>query len=190
MTLSKLSAWCGVLAGLGIAVTGGLEGFIGETAPTSFILGLTPALAIPLLVALYNKHADVAGRFGEIAFLVNLLGLGLFGGAAFTLNMALFYQPETVLPGPTRLALLGSALVFAVGSVLFGISMLRTKLYPRIPTWGYTVLLAIFALAAPLPDSPLTSALHVLSGASIAWLALTLVMAGNTDSQVFPAMIA
>ncbi|MET0133617.1 MAG: hypothetical protein ABW215_08480 [Kibdelosporangium sp.] len=172
-TLTRLSAWCGLLAGLGIALTGGIEGFLGETAPTSFVLGLTPALAIPLLVALYQGHAAAAGRFGEVAYLVNLLGLGLFGGAAFTLNMALYHSTEP-LAGSTRIALLGSAVVLAAGSVLFGVSMLRTKVYPAVAVWGYTVVLAIFALAAPLPDSPLTSGLHVLAGASIAWLALAL----------------
>jgi hypothetical protein len=171
--LTHLSAWSGLLAGAGIAITGGIEGFIGETAPTSFILGLTPALAIPALVALYGGHARVAGRFGELAFLVNLLGLGLFGGAAFTLNMALYYSTEP-LAGPTRLALLGSAVVFAAGSIMFGISMLRTRVYPRLPAWGYTVFLAVFALAAPLPDSPLTSALHFVSGGCIAWLSASL----------------
>lgn len=170
-TLLRLSAWCGVLSGLGIALTGGIEGFTGETAPTSFILGLTPALAMPVLGALHARQAPAAGKFGELAYLVNLLGLGLFGGAAFTLNMALFYSTEPLAP-TTRIALLGSAAVFAVGSILFGISMLRAKVYPRVPAWGYTVLLAVFALAAPLPDSPLTSALHVLAGGCIAWLAV------------------
>jgi hypothetical protein len=169
--LTKLSARSGLLSGLGIAGCGAVEGFTGETAPTSFVLALTPALAVPLLVALHARQPS--SRYGDVAFLVNLLGLGLFGGAAFTLNMALYYTPGPLAP-TTRIALLGSAVVFAVGSVLFGIALLRARIAPRIPSWGYTVFLAIFALAAPLPDSPLTSLLHVLSGVSVMWLAVDL----------------
>lgn len=172
------SAGCGILCGLSIAVAGGIEGFTGETSPTSFVLGLAPALATPLLIGLYLRHSTLAGSFGAVAYAVNLIGLGLFGGAAFTLNMALFYLDQRVLDdllaGPTRLALLGSAAVFAVGSVLFGISMLRTGVFPRLPSWGYTVALPLFALLAPLPDSPFTSALHVLVGASLVWLSVGL----------------
>src|SRR5256885_8081247 len=138
--MKEASALSGIVAGAAIAITGGTEGFVGETAPTSFILGLTPALATPLLVALHRRQEGKAGRFGEAAFVLNLIGLGLFGGAAFTLNMALYYV-TTPLPAVTRLALLGSAVIFAVGSVLFGAAMLRARVTPRVPTWGYTTLL-------------------------------------------------
>jgi hypothetical protein len=165
------AAVCGILAGLCIAVAGGIEGFTGETGSTSFVLGLTPALATPLLVGVYLRNGDATGRFGTVAYGVNLIGLGLFGGAAFTLNMAAFYLDEPVvddlLGGPTRLALLGSAAVFAVGSVLFGVSLLRAGVFPRLAACGYTVAMPLFALLAPLPDSAFTSALHVLVGAAV-----------------------
>jgi len=106
-----------------------------------------------------------------------VLGLGLFGGAAFTLNMALFYLDDSVvedLAATTRLALLGSALVFAAGSVLFGIAMLRAHRYPRVPAWAYTTVLPVFALAGPLPDSLLTSLLHVAVGGTLVWLSTAL----------------
>ena len=168
---NRVSAWSGVAAGLGIAVPGGVEAFVGETAGTSLVLAVTPALAVPLLVVLHRGQAEVAGRFGVVAYLVNLIGLGLFGGAAFSLNAVLFFTG--VKPaGPSVVMLLGSAVVFAVGSVLFGVSMLRARVYPVVPVWGYTVLLAVFAVAARLPDGVLTSVLHVGVGASLVWLAV------------------
>lgn len=171
-TATRPSAWSGTAAGLGIAVTGGVEAFVGETAPTSVVLALTPALAVPLLVVLHQGQAVAAGRFGAVAYLVNLIGLGLFGGAAFSLNAVLFFADGLKPAGPTVVVLLGSALVFAVGSVLFGVSMLRAGVYPAVPVWGYTVLLAVFAVAARLPDGPVTSLLHVAVGASLVWLAV------------------
>jgi hypothetical protein len=176
--LLRFSALCGIFSGLFIAIPGGIEGFTGKMAVTSFILGLSPALGMPLFIALYQRHSASAGGFGAVAYAVNLIGLGLFGGAAFTQDMALIYVSKPVLNhlkhGPTYVALLGSAVVFAVGAVLFGVSLLRTRLHPRIPAWGYTVILPLFAASAPLPATPLKSGLHLLAGATLIWLAASL----------------
>lgn len=179
MTLDKLARWTGVLAGLCIGLPGAVETITGETAVTSLVLGIAPALALPLLTALYLRQGgDRSGAFGTVAYVANVVGLGLFGGAAFTLNLALFYLDPavlgTLLDGPTRLALLGSAVVFAVGVVLFGIAMVRARTHPRVPAVLYAVALPVLALAGPLPDSLLTSAVHVLAGASVTWLAAAL----------------
>lgn len=172
--LTRLAVWCGVVAGLCIALPAAVEVVTGETAATSFVIALSPALAIPLLAALRQRQAP----FGAVAYTVNAIGLGLFGGAAFTLNMALFYLDEPVvaelLRGPTMVALLGSALVFATGSVLFGVSMFRSGVHPRVPAAAYTVAFPVLAVAARLPDTPLTSAVHLVAGASLVWLAADL----------------
>ncbi|WP_328868859.1 hypothetical protein OHT76_01510 [Streptomyces sp. NBC_00287] len=174
----RFGAVCGILSGLFIALPGAIEAFTGETTATSFVLGVSPAFATPLLVALHLRQHGDAGRAGTIGYAVNLIGLGLFGGAAFTLNMALFGLDDAtldeVLTGTVRVALLGSAVVFAVGTVLFGLSMVRTGLFPKVPSWGYAVMLAALALLGPLPDSVFTSLVHVLAGASVIWLALSL----------------
>lgn len=177
-TMTRLAAWCGVLAGLCIGLPGAIEAFTGETAATSFVLGVAPALAIPLLAVLHLRQADRTSPFGAVAYTVNVVGLGLFGGAAFALNLVLFYvdQPvvDELLDGPTRFALLGSALVFAVGAVLFGVAMVRARVHPRVPAVAYAVALPVLALAAPLPDSVLTSTVHIAAGAAVAWLAAAL----------------
>ncbi|PRY37416.1 hypothetical protein [Umezawaea tangerina] len=165
--VTRSGAWSGVVAGAVIGLTGGVEGFLGETGVTSALLALTPALAVPLLVVL--REGQRSDRFGAVAYLVNLVGLGLFGGAAFSLNMVLFFL-DVRPSGVPVVGLLGSALVFAVGSVLFGVAMLRAGVHPRVPVWGYTVLLPVFAVAARLPDGPATSLLHVAVGTSLVWL--------------------
>jgi len=174
--LLRFGAVCGVLCGLLIGVPGAVEAFTGETAPTSFVLGLSPALAAPLLTALHLTQQRAAGRFGSVAYAANLLGIGLFGGAAFTLNMALFYLDDAelaeVLAGPPRFALLGSVLVFAVGTLLMAVAMVRARVLPRVPAWAYAPALILFAGAARLPDTPLTSALHVVVGLILGWLSV------------------
>src|SRR5690348_4612846 len=117
--LLRLGAVSGVLCGVLTGVPGGIEAVTGETAPTSFLIGLAPAFGLPLLVALYASLGRPAGRFGPVAYTVNLIGLGLFGAAAFTKDEALYFLPPSavtaLLGGPTRVALLLSALVFVVG---------------------------------------------------------------------------
>src|SRR5205807_7309382 len=102
------------LAGLFLAVAGFISIFTGKTAGAAFFIALAPALAIPLLVAVYHQRsADVPGVFGPVAYGVNLIGLGLFSGAAFTIDTALFYLSTPVRDQlkhqPTFPALLGSA---------------------------------------------------------------------------------
>jgi hypothetical protein len=174
----RLGAWCGMAAGLTLGLPAAVEAVTGETAPTSFVLGVSPALALPLLVALQLRQRAAAGSFGALAYTVNLVGLGLFGGAAFTLNMALFYLDDAVVKdlvrGPTLVALLGSAAVFTVGAVLFGISMVRARVHPRPPAIVYIVALPVLAIAARLPDTIATSALHVVAGSTLVWLGVSL----------------
>ena len=177
--LPRFSAASGLLAGLFLAVAGFVSIFTGKTAGAAFVIALSPALAIPLLVAVYHqRHADVPGMFGPVAYAVNLIGLGLFGGAVFTIDTALFYLATPVRDHlkhePTIAALLGSAVLFAVGSVLFGAFLLRTRAYPRLLCWAYILFPALLAAISPLPDSPFKNAVHCLTGATLAWLAVTL----------------
>ncbi|OHV41542.1 MULTISPECIES: hypothetical protein [Pseudofrankia] len=114
------------------------------------------------------------GAFADAAFAVNLLGLGLFGGAAYALNVVVYpLGDDTHLAAASRGALLVSAAVFVVGVVLFGIALLRAGTYPRTPVWLYLLGFPPFALAARLPDTPVTSVLHVLVGVAVGWLALS-----------------
>jgi hypothetical protein len=172
--LLRFGAACGVVLGLSTAVPGLVEAFTGETAATSFVLGIGAAFGAPALTAIYLRQRSESGRSGAIAYAVNLVGLGLFAGVAFALNLVLFYVDEAVadevLAGPTGIAVFGSALVFVTGTILFSVSMVRARVLPLVPAAGYGVAFTLLALLAPLPDSPVTSAVHVLAGGSLIWL--------------------
>jgi len=64
--------------------------------------------------------------------------------------------------------------VFAVGCALFGAAMIRARVFPAIPAWGYAVVLPLFAFPTGLSDSLLTSGLHILVGAILMWLSAAL----------------
>jgi hypothetical protein len=165
----RFGAACGVLLGLSLGVPAAVEVFTGETTATSFVIGLGAAFGAPALTAFYLHQ-----RAGTVAYAVNVLGLGLFAGVAFALNLVVFFLDEPVaddlLAGPTRVAFLGSALVFVAGTVLFAVSMARAKVFPVVPVWGYGVSLTLLALLAPLGESPLSSGSHIVGGASLIWL--------------------
>ncbi|WP_433040152.1 hypothetical protein [Dactylosporangium sp. CS-033363] len=176
MWLQRFGACCGVLLGLTIALPGAVEAFTGETSATGLVLGLGTALAAPTATALYLHQRERAGRFGAAAFAVHLLGLGLFTGVAFALNVVLFYlDPATVAAvkdGPTGPALLACAGVFVAGTLLFGASLLRAGVFPKVPAAGYGLALTLLAALAPLDDTAWTSLVHVAAGASVTWLSL------------------
>ncbi|MFI9757233.1 hypothetical protein ACIHFB_04750 [Streptomyces sp. NPDC051963] len=176
--LARVGALSGALAGLLIALPALVEAFTGETAATSLLLALSPAFSLPFLTALHQRQSRATGRFGETAYLVNLIGLGLFGGAAFASNLVLFYLDDDVidaeLTGPTIPVFLASAVVFAVGSALFGTAMIRSGRFPKVPSWAYAVVLPLFAFLIALPDSVVTSALHIVVGAALVWLSTAL----------------
>jgi hypothetical protein len=174
----RFGAACGVLLGLSLGLPGLVEAFTGETAATSFVLGLGAVFATPALTALYLRHGAVGGRFGAVAYAVNIIGLGLFTGVAFSLNLVVFFLDDAVadelLAGPTNAAILISAAVFVIGSILFAVFMARSRRFPLLPAYGYGITLPLLALLAPLSDNPAISAVHVLAAASLIWLSVSI----------------
>ncbi|GIH97233.1 hypothetical protein ACFFMN_41565 [Planobispora siamensis] len=180
--ISRFGAACGVVLGLSIGVPGLIEAFTGETALTSLVIGLGAAFGAPALTAFYLHQSESAGRFGAVAYAVNLIGLCLFSGVAFALNLVIFFLDAPVvaglLAGPTRFALLTGVAVFAVGTVLFGISMVRARVFPRPAAWIYMLSLVALTALAQLPDTPLTSAVHVVACGVLVWMSASVWSAG------------
>jgi hypothetical protein len=98
---------------------------------------------------------------------------------------------DETLTGPTIPMLVGSAAFFALGYALFGAAMIRARVLLRIPSWGYAVVLPLFAFLTALPDSLLTSALHVLVGVILLWLSAALWrMAPSVEHSVLPNRVS
>ena len=170
--LPRFGAVCGVVLALSIGVPGAVEAFTGETAATSVAIGLGTAFGAPAVVAFHGHQAHASGRFGAFAFAANMLGLGLFTGVAFALNLVIFFQepePEQVA-AVTKVVLKAGSLVFVLGTVLFGVSMVRAKVFPAVPAWGYGVSFTLLAVFAALPDTPWSALLHVVCAAVLVWL--------------------
>jgi hypothetical protein len=184
--LLRFGTFCGILSGLLIALPGAIEAFTGETTATSLVIGVSPALAAPLLTALYLKQPRTT--LGTVGYALNFVGLGLFGAAAYALNIVLFHLDQPELAAPTVAVLTASALIFAIGTITFAISMIRSHVHPPVPVWTYAIALPIFTFAARLPDTPLTSALHVIVGGSLIWLARSVYPANRPATTSSSAM--
>ena len=98
-------------------------------------------------MALGAAAGEVQGLFVRHGLLITAIGLAVGGVAA---------------AGMARL----------IGTLLFGVSLLRAGVFPRLPSAGYGLALTLLAALAPLDDTPWTSLVHVVAGASVTWLSL------------------
>jgi len=100
-------------------------------------------LLLLALVGFYARQAAVAGGLGLVAFLVAFLGTAMFAGTgwsnAFNPPAVARTNPEVMLqmvpPSPLGEATLYSAVLFAAGLILFGITVIRAGVLPRIGGW-------------------------------------------------------
>ncbi len=156
--------------GASIGAPGAVEAFTGETTATSLVLALGAAFGPTSIVALY-LYGGRKDAFGNVAFALCAIGVALFAGVAFTLNLAVFHlEPapaDALLAGLTGTVLKLCGLVFVVGAVLFGIGMLRARVLNPVPVVGFLLGVPALAVFANLPDGPVGSLVHVALGLSI-----------------------
>jgi len=119
----------------------------GETAATSFVIGLgVAAFAAPALTGIYLRQSAIAGRFGAVAYAVNLVGLGLFAWLMVAVLVRAFRRR-----GQTPLvAGLGLAAILVH-------SLFYNAFFEDPITWALfgLAVLAVPGRAADVPPSPL-----------------------------------
>jgi hypothetical protein len=155
-TLLRLSGLAGIVAGCLIIISEILAMFVGlmdmatmaktPLSPTWVPLNLLQLFGVILLllalVGLYARQAAAAGGLGLIAFLVAFLGTAMFVGTgwsnAFTPPVVARANPNLLMgfpPSPLGEAVLYTAVLFALGLVLFGITVIRAGVLPRTGGW-------------------------------------------------------
>jgi hypothetical protein len=99
-------------------------------------------LLLLALVGMYARQAAVAGGLGLVGFLVAFLGTAMFAGTgwsnAFTPPVVARTTPNLLMgfpPSPLGEAVLYTAVLFAVGLILFGITVIRAGVLPRTGGW-------------------------------------------------------
>jgi hypothetical protein len=146
-----------------------------------FLIGRV--LVVFALPALYLYHADSAGRFGLIAFIVAMLGNTLMVASDWSevfvapvlrgLDPSLFENP----PARLMIGFLVNFLPETLGWVLFGISAYRARVYPRLAS----ILLALGILLIFLPFSP--SWIYIVPYSAVVWMGGVVTRASRSETS-------
>jgi hypothetical protein len=139
----------------------------------STLLTLTTFCVVALaLVALYLYYLDALGWFGTAAFVFGLVGTILLTGdfwyEAFVVPWLADVAPNVVDIQPTGRLFVGASVTFAffaVGWVMFGIALLRTRRLPR----SACALLIVGGLLGYLAANP---PFGVVLGIALLWLGI------------------
>ena len=193
-SLVRLGGFTAVLSGV-LLIIGDLsylfiddEDFARAAASGAYIVQavvflLAGVLLLIGLVGMYLHHSEAAGVLGLIGFLAALLGTSLVMGAFWSdlfVTPALAQEVPELLNAeePPALVDLGFTLsfsLFALGWLLFGLSVLRARIYPR----AAAVLLIVGAALTfiPLP------ATGIVFSAAVIWLGFLTLTRGATATQ-------
>lgn len=129
-------------------------------------------LLLVVVVGLHARQSEAAGALGLVGFLAALIGTGLLVGTVWA---NVFIPPTLAVEAPAVLdnepagslafGFIFSTTVFGLSWALFGVAMLRARVYPRLAA----ILLIIGALIviAPLPATGL------LIEAALIWLGVS-----------------
>ncbi len=176
MSMSKflrLSAVAGFVSSLAIIT----DILLPEGNAYNWVGVLSPIFGLLAITGLYLRQMKASGTFGALGYIVNLLGLGAFVGPAFANTFILPYLDGSVLKelfaGPTRLAFVAGGSIFLTGAILFGLSAIVTRTYPRPAAVLYMVGFIPISLQPLFPVSIITLG-GLTAGVGIAWLSYAL----------------
>ncbi|MGD8996493.1 MAG: hypothetical protein PVH80_00155 [Anaerolineae bacterium] len=177
-TLYRLSALAGFLSGLTIII-GKLLIPLPDPRPGETFDFLSPLFALLLTVGLYLRQRRESGVFGGLAFFVLFIGLSLIVSLAYFGAFMFHELPEQVvdrmMDGPSGPVFIGSILIFVIGELLFGISVIRAGMFSRIAAvlFMITMVPTVLHLAGIFPESVVVIS-SILAGVALIWWSVEL----------------
>ena len=174
--LFRLAAASGVVSALSIIVGKALMLLPGEQAGEIADF-LSPLFGLGAIIGVYLFQRSQAGVYGAVAFAVVFVGLALvtsldFFGAFIRLELSEELRDE-LLEGTPGLAMAVSALIFLTGVVMFGISLLRSGVYPRPAGWLFVIGFVLVPLVEVVGETVVALG-SILAGISVLWLSVVL----------------
>lgn len=149
--LYRLSALAAILSGICI-ILGKILTLLPDPQAGEIFDFFSPLFGLFAIIGVYLWQREQAGRFGALAFILAFVGLVQvtaldYFGAFIRLEI----PPEVmaqVMEGTGGIAAAISGMTFLVGEILFGISLLRTGVFPKIAS----LLFIIGFFPVPLVD--------------------------------------
>jgi hypothetical protein len=134
-TLYRLGALAGCLSGLFI-FTGRMLASWPDTQPGEIVDWLSPFFALFFAMALYLRQRKASGILGGVAFIVMFSGMVMlvsmdFFGAFIRLQLPEALRDQ-IMSGPSAPVFIGALFTFLIGEILFGLSVIRARIFSRI----------------------------------------------------------
>ena len=134
-TLYRLGALAGFLSGVCIIMGRILARQPDPQAGEIFDV-LSPFFALFLAIALYLRQRRESGVLGGVAFILLFSGLVLLVSLDYYGTFIRIHLPEAIIlqieEGPSAPVFVGSLFIFLIGEILFGISVIRARVYSKI----------------------------------------------------------
>lgn len=170
-TLYRLGALAGFLSGICIII-GRLLASIPDTQVGEIFDFLSPFFALFLTIALYLKQRAESGVLGGVAFIVLFIGLTTLVSLDYYGAFIRIHLPDAIIEqieeGSSAPVFVGSLFTFLIGEILFGVSVMRAGVYPKIPA----VLFMVGLLPVALHPTGIFSESVVTLGATAVGIAL------------------
>jgi hypothetical protein len=180
--LSRLLTWAatfGLIAGACVVVDSLLADTFGDERTLLNLFGIVaPGAGLLGITGLYVwAMLERSGRALDVAYAVNVVGLAFVLALDFTRTFVLARLDDDVREGllesgTTLPAVLGAAGVYILGTVLFGVALIRRGREP-VAAWIYVLTAVPSGLVLLLP-AVVGAIVQALAGASIIWLCLGL----------------
>lgn len=184
--IGLIAVLAGVLSILGFAIhppTEDIAAVLSDAWVPAHVLGwLGFILAMVGWTGVYLKQASKAGALGRLGFFLLFLGTGMVVGIffeAFAIDPIIASNApslgEVIAASPLLLIFLAVIIVFVIGAVLFGVSVIQAKVFPR-SAGVLTILGSLIVLVAVLAALPekIADTGGVIFGLSQVWLGYAL----------------
>jgi len=171
-----------VLSGLVSAVVlvlnaGRRAGFLPNSALLHGVAPLAEAAGLIALTGLYLRQRGADRGLGLAGYAASVVGLSGLLGAEFITNLIFpavgAAETKALLGGPTGVEFTIAAVVFLIGTVVFGAALYRHGELPRAATAAYVAGGVVISLRAFVPVSVLVAGLLAVA-AGIGWLSVAL----------------
>jgi hypothetical protein len=175
-TLYRLSALAGFISGLCIIIGKLLIPLPNRQIGEVFDF-FSPFFALFFVVGLYLCQREASGTFGGIASIVLFMGLATVVSMDYFGAFVAPYLPDgmmdQILEGPTGAVAAASGLVFLVGEILFGISVLRANRFSKIASVLFMVGMLLVPLGSVVPESAVVIG-SIVAGVALIWWSVEL----------------
>lgn len=171
-SLFRLAAISGVLSATAIIV-GKVLMLLPGPQPGEIADFISPLFGLGAIVGAYLWQREEAGRTGAAAFVVVFIGLALvtsldFFGAFIRLELSEDLRDQ-LLEGSPGVAMAVSGVIFLVGVITFGTSLIRSGVYPKGAGWLFMIGFTFVPLVEVVGEG-LVVVGSVLAGIGVFWL--------------------